>query len=144
MLIDEDMLRLKFLRKKVAYHTPCDLGRGSGIYDEPREVLRHVARLQSTDFDDDDSLCCGGSLGNTKISYKQKNKIASDAAMALTKGKPDILATACPLCKKTFAPVTGTRVADIAEIVAEAITPYPSASGKYLSRELIREPADIY
>ncbi len=143
MLIDEDMLRLRFLRKKVAYHTPCDLGRGSGIYDEPREVLRHVARLQSTDFDDDDSLCCGGSLGNTKISYKQKNKIASDAAMALTKGKPDILATACPLCKKTFSPVTGTRVADIAEIVAEAITPYPSASGKYLSRELIREPADI-
>ncbi|MZP57017.1 MAG: (Fe-S)-binding protein, partial [Bacteroidales bacterium] len=66
MLIDEDMLRLRFLRKKVVYHAPCDLGRGSGIYDEPKDVLRHVARLQPTGFDDDDSLCCGGSLGNTR------------------------------------------------------------------------------
>jgi len=32
-----------------------------------------------------------------------------------------MIATACPLCKKTFAGATSTRVADIAEIVAEAI-----------------------
>ena len=38
-LIDEGSVKLKFLRKKVVYHTPCDLGRGSGVYDEPREVL---------------------------------------------------------------------------------------------------------
>ena len=140
MLIDRDMLRLRFLRKTVAYHTPCDLGRGSGVYDEPRELLRHVTLLQSTDFDDDDSLCCGGSLGNTKISYRQKSKIASDAVLALTKGNPDILATACPLCKKTFAAVTETKVADIAEIVAEAIVLTPSASRESLSRKRIQEP----
>lgn len=140
MLIDRDMLRLRFLRKTVAYHTPCDLGRGSGVYYEPRELLRHVTLLQSTDFDDDDSLCCGGSLGNTVISYRQKSKIASDAVLALTKGNPDILATACPLCKKTFAAVTETRVADIAEIVAEAIVLTPSVSGESLSRKRIQEP----
>jgi Fe-S oxidoreductase len=140
MLIDRDMLRLRFLRKTVAYHTPCDLGRGSGVYDEPRELLRHVTLLQSTDFDDDDSLCCGGSLGNTKISYRQKSKIASDAVLALTKGNPDILATACPLCKKTFAAVTETKVADIAEIVAEAIVLTPSASRESLSKKRIQEP----
>jgi Fe-S oxidoreductase len=143
MLIDEDILRLRFLRKKVVYHTPCDLGRGSGIYDEPKDVLRHVARLQSTDMDDDASLCCGGSLGNTRISYRQKNKIARDAAAELTKGNPDFLATACPLCKKTFTSVTDTRVADIAEIVAEAIAPPPPGIKKHLSKELLSEPAEI-
>ncbi|HQG63446.1 MAG TPA: (Fe-S)-binding protein, partial [Bacteroidales bacterium] len=143
MLIDEDMLRLRFLRKKVVYHAPCDLGRGSGIYDEPKDVLRHVARLQPTGFDDDDSLCCGGSLGNTRISYRQKNKIAADAASALTKGNPEILATACPLCKKTFTTVTDTRVADIAEIVAEAIAPNPPELKKHVVKELYREPADM-
>lgn len=121
MLIDEGSLKLNFLRRKVAYHTPCDLGRGSGVYDEPKEVLRHVTRLQRTDFEDENSLCCGGSLGNMKISYKEKNKIAGYAAAELTKGNPDLLATSCPLCKKTLSSATETRVADLAEIVAEAI-----------------------
>ncbi len=121
MLIEEGSLKLNFLRKKVAYHTPCDLGRGSGVYDEPKEVLKHVARLQKTGFEDENSLCCGGSLGNMKISYQKKSRIARDAAAELTKGHPDVLATSCPLCKKTLAAATGTKVADIAEIVAEAI-----------------------
>jgi Fe-S oxidoreductase len=120
-LIDDGSIKLKFLRKKVTYHTPCDLGRGSGVYDEPRDVLRYVSRLQKTDYDDENSLCCGGSLGNMKISYQKKHKIACDAAAMLTKDNPDILATSCPLCKKTFAAATNTRVADISEIVAEAI-----------------------
>ena len=84
-------------------------------------MLRHVARLKKTGSDDENSLCCGGSLGNLKISYKEKKKISQDAADELTKGNPDILATACPLCKKTFAAATDTKVADISEIVAEAL-----------------------
>jgi len=125
MLIEEDKLKLNFLRRRVTYHTPCDLGRGSGIYDEPKEVLSHVAILQKTAFDDENSLCCGGSLGNMKINHQSRNSIARDAAAELTQGNPDILATSCPLCKKTFAAATDTRVADIAEIVAEAIVVPP-------------------
>jgi Fe-S oxidoreductase len=120
-LIDEGSLKLNFLHRKVAYHSPCELGRRSGVYDEPKDVLKYVARLQTTDFEDNNSLCCGGSLGNLKISYRDKKKIARDAAAELTKGNPDILATACPLCKKTLASATETKVADLAEIVAEAI-----------------------
>ena len=113
------------MHERVVYHTPCDLGRGSGVYDEPKEVLRHVSRLEKSKFEDENSLCCGGSLANMKISNQQKNKIAIDTAAELTKGNPDILATACPLCKKTFSSATKTRVADISEIVAEAlILPY--------------------
>ena len=121
MLIDEGSVKMNFLRKKVVYHSPCELGRGSGVYDEPKEVLSHVSRLEKSKFEDANSLCCGGSLANMKISSGKKKKIASDAATELTKGNPDILATACPLCKKTFSAVTDTRVADISEIVAEAI-----------------------
>jgi len=125
MLIEQDKLKLNFTRRKVTYHTPCDLGRGSGIYDEPKEVLSHVALLQKTAFDDENSLCCGGSLGNMKINNQVRNSIARDAAAELTQCNPDILATSCPLCKKTFAAATDTRVADIAEIVAEAIVSPP-------------------
>ncbi len=142
-LIDEGTVKMNFLHKRVAYHSPCDLGRNSGVYDEPKEVLRHVSRLEKTGFDDENSLCCGGSLGNIKISRTKKQQIAVDAAAKLTRGNPDILATSCPLCKKTFAGATETRVADISEIVAEAIViPQPK---KKLYRQIIsvKESADI-
>jgi Fe-S oxidoreductase len=120
-LIDDNKLNLRFLRKKVVYHTPCDLGRGSGVYDEPKEVLRYVTRLGKSRYEDAGSQCCGGSLGNIRLSSDNRRKIAIDAAENLTRCNPDIIATACPLCKKTFSPVTNTRVADISELVAEAL-----------------------
>jgi Fe-S oxidoreductase len=120
-LIEDGSLKLNFLRRKVTYHAPCDLGRGSGVYEEPKDVLRHVARLQETGYEDKNSLCCGGSLGNMKISSRQKSMIARDVAAELTRSNPDILATSCPLCKKTLSAATTTKVADLAEIVADAI-----------------------
>jgi len=120
-LIDENLVKMKFLRKKVVYHTPCDLGRGSGVYEAPKEVLKHISRLEKSKFEDENSLCCGGSLGNMKTSSQNKSRISHDAAAKLTAANPDILATACPLCKKTLAAATVTRVADISEIVVEAL-----------------------
>lgn len=125
MMIDEELVKLNFLRKKVVYHSPCELGRGAGVYEDPKEVLKHVARLEKTRFEDGNSLCCGGSLANLKISSRDKKKITIDAANLLTESNPDILATACPLCKKTFSAVTETRVADISEIVAESLMVNP-------------------
>ncbi len=121
MLIDENKVRMNFIHKRVVYHSPCDLGRGSGVYDEPVDVLRHVTILEKTGFENENSLCCGGSLGNMKINSAQKNLIAKDAASNMTKDNPDILATACPLCKKTFTSATSVKVEDISEIVAESI-----------------------
>jgi Fe-S oxidoreductase len=143
MLIDEGNIKLNFLRKRVVYHTPCDLGRGSGVYDEPKEVLSYVTRLEKSNFEDENSLCCGGSLGNMKISYQKKHKIACDAAAVLTKGNPDILATACPLCKKTFSSATETKVSDISELVAEALIDNPAKKSIAKNYHLIKELANI-
>jgi Fe-S oxidoreductase len=142
-LIEDGSLKLNFLRRNVTYHTPCDLGRGSGVYDEPKDVLRYVTRLQETAFEDENSLCCGGSLGNMKISSRQKSMIAHDVATELTKNNPDILATSCPLCKKTLAAATTTKVADISEIVAEAIV-RPAIKKKLTEPAVkVKMPADF-
>jgi Fe-S oxidoreductase len=143
MLIDKGSVKLNFLRKKVAYHTPCDLGRGSGVYAEPKDVLRYVARLQETLFEDENSLCCGGSLGNMKISHQKKSMIARHTAAELTKGNPDILVTSCPLCKKTLGAATETKVADIAEVVAEALVLPRKNSMIPDPYRKIKEPAGI-
>ena len=143
MLIDDGSVKMNFLHKKVVYHSPCELGRGSGVYNDPKEVLNHVSRLEKSNFEDENSLCCGGSLANMKISSQNKKKIAFDAVSELTKNKPDILATACPLCKKTFSSVTETRVADISEIVAEALIEKTSKNINSSQVKSVKELANI-
>jgi Fe-S oxidoreductase len=121
-IIDEGLVRINYSHKKVVYHDPCELGRGSGIYREPREVLEHVASLNPTEFDAENSMCCGGSLGNIKLGQEERTKIARDVVTRLIQSQPDILATSCPLCKKTLSKVSSIKVADIAEIVADEIS----------------------
>ncbi len=101
-----------------------------------KRYLNHISRLEKTNFEDENSLCCGGSLANMKISSPKRRKIALDAAHELTRNNPDILATACPLCKKTFSAVTETRVADISEIVAEALILKP-----FKKKQAFNQPA---
>ncbi|HRT48112.1 MAG TPA: (Fe-S)-binding protein [Bacteroidales bacterium] len=121
-LIDNEAIRFNYSHKKVVYHDPCELGRVAGIYEEPRDVVSWVADLVSVPEEAEKSLCCGNSLANIFLPPSKKNAIAVDAIKRLTAGNPDIVATSCPLCKKTFSRVSKTRVADIAEIVAEEIS----------------------
>lgn len=123
-LIEERQIRLNFLNQSVVYHDPCELGRGSGIYDDPREVLVHVARLEDSRQERENAPCCGGSLANLKLDRSKVHAISRDAFNELTLSKPDYLATSCPLCKKSFSrnmDANSTLVLDIAEIVALAL-----------------------
>jgi Fe-S oxidoreductase len=137
-LIDDGSVKLNFLRRRVVYHTPCELGRGSGIYNEPKDVLRHISRLEKTRFEDEDSLCCGGSIGNLKISHKERHKIAYDTAAELTKGNPDLLVTSCPLCKKTLCAATTVKVADISELVSEALVDPVLMNKRVIKRDSVK------
>jgi Fe-S oxidoreductase/membrane protein implicated in regulation of membrane protease activity len=131
LLIEEGSLRLGYLHRKVVYHDPCELGRGSGIYEEPRAVISYVAELQQTSQEGPMSLCCGGSLGNLTLSSDRRARIAADTAATLTSSSPDELITACPLCKKTLGQAAITKVADIAELVAAAL---PKSAPKIKAR----------
>lgn len=119
-LVAEEKIHVKQLPTTVAYHDPCDLGRGSNIYKQPRTLLNQSAKLVKTNNEKTNSLCCGGSLGTTVLGAESRATITQKTLASLTINKPDIIATACPLCKKTFAAQSTTRVADIAEILLEA------------------------
>jgi Fe-S oxidoreductase len=103
----------------IVYHDPCELGRNSGVYNEPREVLKSVGNLQSTAYDGEDALCCGHSIAAEALPYGKRRVIANDTVEKLTANNPDILATACPACKKAFSETDKIEVKDLAEIVAE-------------------------
>ncbi|MDR1950629.1 MAG: (Fe-S)-binding protein [Bacteroidales bacterium] len=106
-------------KSKIVFHDPCELGRNSGIYDEPREILKSVGQLQSTAYDGKESLCCGHSIAAEALPYQKRRVMAKDAVEKLTASQPDVLATACPACKKAFSETNKIDVKDLAEIIAE-------------------------
>lgn len=120
-LMADKRLPVSKMPLRVVYHDPCELGRGSGIYHQPRLLLDEYAEVISIKNEKERALCCGGSLANVKIQMNERNQIRDKAMEEYLSYKPDVLATACPLCKKTFAKGHSLPVHDIAEIVYMAI-----------------------
>lgn len=120
-LISEGRLTVRHGQAKTAYHDPCELGRGMGIYNEPRRVLEAVSNPQTVKLERENSICCGFNLGNTVLGINDQTKIRNAAIENLTESGAETIATACPMCKKAFLHHTKQPVRDIAELVAENI-----------------------
>lgn len=118
-LMHRGRLSVKYSAATFTYHDPCELGRGSGIYDEPRAVIEAVGHLLEPAHTGRDALCCGSSVANTAINDAQQLKIAEGVAQELDATGAETVVTACPLCKKAIMRGTARRVADLSEIVAE-------------------------
>lgn len=82
--------------EKVTYHDPCYLGRGSGIYDEPRKILKEIG-FEVIEFDRNrnHSFCCGGGGGLKTNSPTIANEIAKER---LRQCKTKKIITTCPMC----------------------------------------------
>lgn len=120
-IITQGKLELKKSKKQLVFHDSCELARYSGIVNEPRNILHQIAELKTTEYDKENSICCGGSIGSISMTSSQRKKISINAVNKLTKDNPDCLVTSCPLCKKTFTSVANYEIKDIAQIVEEAI-----------------------
>jgi len=117
-------------RKKVTYHDPCYLGRHSGIYDQPRSVLKKVPGLELVEMSGsrENSLCCGGGGGRV-WAETPKNERFSDLRVAQAKEVgADVLATSCPYCITNFEESRlaleddgALEVKDITEVILEAL-----------------------
>jgi Fe-S oxidoreductase len=127
-LMADKRLPINKLPLRVVYHDPCELGRGSGIYHQPRLLLDEYAEVIPIKNEKEAAFCCGGSLANIKIQMNERNQIRDKAMDEYLSYQPDVLATACPLCKKTFAKSRDLPVHDIAEIVCMAIRQKNDAS----------------
>ena len=120
-LVEKNKISVNRQHIKAVYHDPCELGRGSGIYEQPRELLTKFLGLTIPAQDRENALCCGGSLANLKISSDQRKAITVDAIKILTASNPDVLVTGCPACKKTFAQSAPIQVMDIAEVLSKSL-----------------------
>ncbi len=63
------------------------------------------------------SICCGGSLGSLTLNFQQREDLTRNALKNLCADVPDIIVTACPLCRSTLRRYADRPVLDIAEVV---------------------------
>jgi len=118
------------LAKRLTYHDPCYLGRYSGMYEPPREVLKSIPSLDFREMKRSriDSLCCGAGGGwmwmDEKIGTRMNLARLEDALTT----KPEWIATACPFCVTMFDDAIkdknkedDVKIWDIAELVEKAI-----------------------
>ena len=116
-LISQGRLRVSAGDRKYVYHDPCELGRGCGIYEQPRNVLRHAGTLVEAAKNRKESICCGGSVGSLSLGLEKRRVITENALSNLTVASPDVIVTACPLCLNTFGRYADRKVEDLAETV---------------------------
>ncbi len=116
-LISEGKLSPKKSVTRYVYHDPCELGRGCGVYEEPRKVVSALGELVEAGSNHKESVCCGGSLGSLTLDYGQREPMVENSLRNLTVGAPDEIVTACPLCLSTFGHYANIQVRDIAEVL---------------------------
>jgi Fe-S oxidoreductase len=134
-LLAEKKIEIKQGGQPVAFHDPCELGRGSGIYDEPRELILKVAQLVPAGSEREMSICCGGSLGSTGINAYRRDDVSAQALATLTVNNPAAIVTACPLCKKTLQKDAPVEVLDISELVIGKMVKLKDLQPEYVYSE---------
>lgn len=117
------------LETKVTYHDPCDLGRNSGLYDEPRYILSKIQGLETVELENSREYCtCCGSGGDLLTSNQDMAlTIAGRKVAEIMATGAGTAVTACPSCIRaiTMAKVAAKQkldVLDITEVVLKSIS----------------------
>jgi Fe-S oxidoreductase len=119
----------KFRGKRITYHDPCYLGRGNGVYEAPRDLIKKLdAALAEMKSCRQRGLCCGA--GGAQM-FKEPEKGEKDVNVERTEQaldtNADVIATACPFCNTMMTDGVKAKekegkvsVMDIAELIAGA------------------------
>jgi len=127
-LIDSGRLKLKRLEMKVTYHDPCDLGRNSGIYEAPRQVIRAIPGLEFVEMTPNRalSLCCGGGGNVEMVDPELSAAVARLKIDQIQATGAEAVVSACQQCLRTIATQVrrqglDLQVLDLADLVALAL-----------------------
>ena len=121
----------KTVKKKVAYHDPCFLGKRNDVFDAPRRILQSINGVELIEMrrNKQGSFCCGGGAGRvwTEDALPEKRPSTNRLQEALDLNA-NTVAVACPYCVTTLEDAVKVldvenriAVKDILEIIKEAM-----------------------
>ena len=116
-------------KDRITYHDPCNLGRSSGMTEEPRFVLsKCVQDFQEMYPNRADNWCCSGGGGAMSMSEYtgRRLEVAKVKADQLQETDAKIVVTACHNCIDALTDLIrkyqlGMKTATVSELLAEAI-----------------------
>jgi Fe-S oxidoreductase/nitrate reductase gamma subunit len=122
--IEKKRITLGPLEQKMTYHDPCDLGRTSGIFDEPRHILGKVPGAAVVEMQDhrERSLCCGGG-GDVEMADPGLTAAVAKRRIGQAQATgAQTIVSACQQCKRTLTSAARkeklrVRVQDVTEVV---------------------------
>ena len=130
LLLDiiRDGVKMRDLDLKVTYHDPCDLGRGLGIYDEPREIIRAIPGIRFIELPDNRErcLCCGGGGNLEMIDPDLSSEIAKEKIRQIESTGADMVISSCQQCVRTMTTFVrrnrlSLKVMDISQLLSMAL-----------------------
>ncbi|MDY0038682.1 MAG: (Fe-S)-binding protein [Desulforhabdus sp.] len=116
--------------KKVAFHDPCYLGRHSGIYDAPRNLLSAVEKVENVDLgrSRESSLCCAGGGGRIWAEVPMGERFGELRIIDAVDKGAEVLTTSCPYCLNMLTDACNSldkqemlEVNELSEILAAAL-----------------------
>jgi heterodisulfide reductase subunit D len=103
-LIEDGKIGFNAKKVKVTYHDPCDLGRASGVYEPPREILKAIPGLELIEMSGnrEECKCCGGG-GNLEMVRPELSAALAQAKIEEIKATgAEIVITSCQQCVRTI------------------------------------------
>ena len=108
----------------ISFHDPCHLGRHSGIYDEPRDIIERVSGSPIVEMERnrENAMCCGNGAGLRTLFSEHAKKIGAERIRHATNVGAKYLVTSCPFCKEMLASQSDEHinVLDLPEFVLKA------------------------
>jgi len=103
-LIDEGKIGFKEKKMRVTYHDPCDLGRASGVYEAPREVLRAIPGVELVEMEGnrDQCKCCGGGGNLEMVDPELSAALAQEKIKEIQATGANAVITSCQQCIRTI------------------------------------------
>jgi Fe-S oxidoreductase len=125
-LIQSGRLKLsKRIEKKITYHDSCHLGRGAGVYDAPRSILRSIAGVEVLEMQRNRrwAWCCGGGGGVPEADPELAQWSAADRMREAAASGAQLMLTSSALCQRSFADLKEPllQVQDFLEFVHQVL-----------------------
>jgi Fe-S oxidoreductase len=122
--VNAGKIKMKEHSGTFTFHDSCHMGRGVGIYDAPRDVIKGIPGIEFVELENsrEKSNCCGGFL--TVLDAELSESVGKDRVQEAVELGVDGIITTCVSCFKNLsycARVTDVEVIQLDELILQLI-----------------------